>query len=71
MGYVIRFDFGPDQVWYAGKTVGGSLGYAPTTETALVLDSAEIAERFRVNGYGGEVAKLGTVVELTEESSPS
>jgi hypothetical protein len=66
MGYVIRFDFGPDQIWYAGKTADGSLGYAFTVETALVLESAEIAERFRVNGYGGEVAKLGTVIEVEE-----
>ena len=49
--YAIRFDFPEGQTLYAGRHKG-ALGWAPTLDSALILDNRETARRYLLNGYG-------------------
>lgn len=69
-GYAIRFDIedvvGVRSVFYAGRTPDGGLGFAPSLESAEIWPTEEVAGNFLRNGYGPNMAKVGTIVHVVD-----
>ena len=63
MRYAIRFRF-PDMegISYAGD-YKGTLGFAPSLDTAIIWTERETAERILKNGYGA-LAAYAEVIEV-------
>jgi hypothetical protein len=62
--YAIRFDFPEGSVLYAGLHKG-AMGWAPTLDTAIKLDTEEAAQNHLEHGYGAS-AIYGTVIAIEE-----
>jgi hypothetical protein len=62
--WLIEFRWPEGPVCWAGM-YKDALGWAPTPETALRFETAEVAGKMLANGYGPQ-AEWGYVVELGE-----